>query len=108
MVADRGRSDLFRVGKHPGLTEQRVRVSATLSCGCYVPPTGEPVPATDATGPGFVVICRYHDEYAIVVKATHRLVVDQASATRWLVEAGVDGGTAASVAADQFPASDTP
>jgi hypothetical protein len=101
-----GRTDLFRVGKAP-FVEQRVRVSARLSCGCTAPPHSEPVPVMDAIGPGFVVICRYHDEYALVTRVTHHLVVDRDHAARWFAASGaMDADTAESIAAAQFEQAD--
>lgn len=93
----------------PGMTptprpDLQVIHSATLSCGCRLPPSG-PIPLHEAAGPGRVVICDVHEEYAIIVRATHRLVVDRETASSLLVEAGVlQPAEAAAVAAEQFPA----
>lgn len=51
-----------------------VRVSSRLSCGCTFKPS-EPLPAAEAMAlPGRAVICDVHDEYAVVVRVTTRLV----------------------------------
>lgn len=100
-------SRVWRTGKQPAHTTQRVMWSALLSCRCRVPPVG-PVPLHEANGPGDVVICDRCDEYAIVVRVTHRLVIDRATAAKWLAEGGqLDAVDAEAIATEQFPVEET-
>lgn len=103
MSDDPGRTKVTRVGRHGSLPPQHVRVSLGLSCGCHVAPAADDVPSWEATGPGFVVICHRHDEYALVTRVTHRLVVDRDTAAAWLAASGaMDEDTAAGIVAEQF------
>lgn len=78
-----------------------VRVSLHLSCGCTYRPSA-PMPNRDAAAhPGTVTICDTHDEWAVVVRVTTRLVDTPEVLTGLLRAAGVDQVSAEAIASEQ-------
>lgn len=89
-----------------------VQLSFGYSCGC-TDSSGEPIPLGEANTAGVAraIICDRHDEYAVIIRVTTRLVADEATLKRVLLAADVgdrevDGEnyTVDSIAAEQCDA----
>lgn len=99
LIASERARRLWDAQHHP---MTRATVSLAYSCGC-TEPASEPIPVHEINplAVGTPIICDRHQEYAVTVRSTIRLVPDVATLKRLLVAGDVEPDVADYVARDQ-------